>query len=67
MDIKIILIGVTIISGLAVRIFRRRGGWGEDDYGYHVPRTGTWGVGQRSVEEAIGDAEQGVEWRYDED
>lgn len=59
MNIEIVTVGVVVICGLAVVIFRRRG-LSRDDYGYHVPRTGTWGVGQISTEQAMRDAERGI-------
>lgn len=67
MNVEIIIVGVVVICGLAAVIFRRHSPYREDDYGYHVPRTGTWGVRQRSTEEAIRDAERGVAHTLGED
>jgi len=51
-----ILIGVAIVAGLVVIIFLR----GRDDYAYTIPRTGQWGCGQKSIDQAMQDAERGI-------
>jgi len=61
MNIIITIVGAVVISGITVIIFKRHGGVGDDDYGYQVPRTGTWGVGRGNIEDTIRDAERGVE------
>lgn len=64
MGVEIIVVGVVVVCGLAVIIFRRHDPWDGgkyDDYGYRVPRTGTWGAGQKSADKAMQDAERGVE------
>lgn len=58
---EMILVGVTIVAGLTVIIFLRRGGKiFKDDYAYTVPRTGQRGCNRRSVDETIRDAESGI-------
>jgi len=43
------------IDGQKVDIFERPGGFGFKDYGYRR-EDGTWGVGQKSIKQAIEDA-----------
>jgi len=53
-------IGVVLVCGLIVYVFVRKGVF-HTDYGYHVPRIDTWGIGHSSPECAEESAHRGVD------
>lgn len=64
MDSETILVGVALVSGLLVWVYRRISiPNGHSGYDYKVPRLGVWGAGRGSPSESLQDAEMGIDRR----